>query len=335
MQRSRSDTGNELNSTVPRNGGPVVIVEPEPADPVRQTPMLRDPQLELSKLPIDEEDYEPTHSDELGRALRQLFSDVPDTAVPWVWKRALALDAQLDTTLSDFDDDEIDGTDEMTDRKHTSSQTTETIVRQAIRDVLSEARPKTVSQGVKRRRSNFEPTTHFNSWGDSDDPSATIALSDADADMLAAIRKQMGDDELDPADAVADEEEEEQGKRKAKYNMAGEDGMTLNDMAKMLGMAGPSGVKNMLNRIDSKIVFFASLDEVWFKKLMLGLANEYIDALQESLEEDGKLTVEDRDFLDDLREDPEQVWSSDNFRAWSKDFLADLYKNQRGPKQRQ
>lgn len=320
MQRRSGESDGE-HLTVPRGDGPVVIVEPEVDDPVRVTPLHREPQFEPSKLPIDDEDYVPSHGDELGRALRQLFADTPDEASPWVWRQAL----RISNKLADSDENDGDGEDEMNTQQGTQDTQAEAVVRSVVRRIMNEA--------PRRRRSTFDRTEpdavtprQVDRWGDVAEPTATIGLSDADAALLASI--DIGDD-VDPADRAADEEEEEIVRR-AKYNTAGEEGMTLAAIAEKLGMAGPSGVKNLLNRVEDKLKYFAGLDEIWFRDLMENLALAYIDELEDVLRKDDALTPDDEEFFAELRDDPDEVLQSEKFREWSKSFLADIYNAKSG-----
>lgn len=326
--------------TVPDDDdAPIVVVEPEPPDTVRTTPMMKQQPTELEQLPVHDEDFVPTNAQELSRGLKLLFSEVPDEAAAWMWKRARKLRAKIDQAVDD--------------REVTAEGRVRSIVRRAIAEAgLGKKRDPwareaeggiygdgptpeelaAIEVGDDDWESKWEKQ-----WGDtSKAPTAVMALSDEDADMLASLAKQADPDELDPADRAAEEEaaEEEERKRpKRKYVTTGEEGMTLKDIASKLGYSGASGVRNLIYRLTDKMQYFASLDEVWFNELMETFARAYVEELRDAVGEN--LDPTEAAFLDELMDDPETVMRLPEFRMWSADYLKTIYKGNLGKRDRQ
>jgi hypothetical protein len=334
IARMIAEVDMHTDTTVPGEPDhPIVVVEPEPPDPVVSTPMTMQQPTELDVIPIDEEGYAPTSTDELGRATRLLFKDVPEEAVGWLWKHVKRLKERIDSEVKSTPKNEI---------------SLRNIVRRMI---IEDSRMHHATAGV---HDDIEPTyadLDAIERGDDDASMAVVALSDDDANMLRNIRdKATQDDETDAAagdhtgkpEKRAPKASEKKKKKPANKALAkhfpwrtdddlyissgGEErGASLGDIAKSLGDIGASGVKNLMYRIEDKIAYFGSLDEVWFKEMMHEFAVAYVAELWEAAKEN--LDDEDIDFLEDLMDKPDTVLRLPEFRMWAHDALDKIYRD--------
>lgn len=320
--------------TVPGDDdSPVVITEPEPEEPVQSTPLMMGQPTELEHLPIDEEDYVPTGADELGRACRLLMKELPDEAAGWVWNKVTKL---VDKTLDAIAAEEV-GLEAMHDKKDITEESFRRLVRKMIREA-GKRNPygRNYNQGVYSDDGDkaaaaaaiMDQGIDTGELADMDllptGGMATMGLSDEDADMLASLRTAAGVDKDEEDDA-----EPAGPKKKGRKNVtAGEHGMSLGDIAKKMGYSGPSGVKNLLYKLEDKMQYFASLDEAWFKRLMIEFAKGYVEELRDA----GGANLDDADhrFLDELMDEPDQVLHSPEFRIWAQEYLNKIYKKKLG-----
>ena len=319
---------------------PVVITEPEPEEPAVTTPVMVGQPTDLEYLPIDEEDYEPTGADELGRACRLLLKDLPDEVAGHLWKKINKL---VDKTVEDLEESEFAAIDDVETEE--DSPMKEETFRRLVRHLIE-------GPGGYGRRLGSK--SQYNQGVYADGPSAadldaieagedidisdmdelpgggakgTVGMSEDDYALLQSLAHSAdpdGDGELDPADVAADEEET----RKKKYQTAGQEGMSLGDIAKKMGYSGPSGIKNMLYKLEDKMRYFAALDEVWFKNLMIEFAKAYVEELRDAVGEN--LDDDDEAFLDGLMKKPNQVLSSGDFRVWAAQGLSKIHKKKQG-----
>lgn len=332
-----------VETTVPGDEDhPIVVNEPMSDEPITTTAVsMRQPtDLErYEQLPVSEPDYVPSTSDELARACRLVLRDVPNERVAVMWKNIMKL---MDKTA---DDASIMRTGfESTQER--SKMKNETKVRQVIRhlikeigygrkkwDTTTEMGPSSadldkIEMGLDDDVSDM-PEIPVGSKGTGAIKKAVMGMSKGDYDLLQSIAGGLGED---PADVVADEEEAEQIRRR-KYVTAGEEGMSLKDIASKMGYLVPSSVKNLLYIIEDKIKYFASLDEVWFRDMMREFARAYVEEL---LDAGGrKLTKADVAFLTDTLVDVDeldQITEMDTFRLWAQEGLNKVYKSQSGKK---
>lgn len=290
-------------------------------EPVSVVDIGNDQPFDEMDLPIHDDDYVPSNSKELAIAVKLLINDIENDDVEKTWNLIRKIGNEMTS-------------------KNRNIQESEYIVRGLVQGCLAEISDSDMGEPTPEELDAIEQK-NSRKWGKKREPEAVYAMSASDADMLASIRSAAG---IDQADADADaEEEEEQRKKKAKedkrpgkYNTAGEDGATLDALAAVAGFSGPSGVKNLLYRIEDQVKYFSSLDEKWFKDLMEKLVSAYIEDLIDSLTTDekgrkiGKADPDDVEFLLDLSERPDEVMVQPAFRQWSHDFLQKIYKKGKG-----
>lgn len=306
------------DGTLPSDDVPVSVTEPSPDDVVSTTPVTMTQPTDIGELPVDDESYAPTSMHELGLAVRQLLSDVdvPDSEAPQLWTNIRDYIMRMTSGYDEFVIDRIDDDATQPDERfQLSYDVNESHVRHMIRRIVEVMGDKFVD--IDKLVDDND--TDISDINPHDDVMTDFVLSDDDYEMLKNIDTSDNDDvDLSP-----------RGRDKKKhYNTAGEEGMSLKDMAKELGYSGPSGVKNLLYKIEDKIRYFASLDDVWFKNLMTELAMAYVEELRDAVGEN--LDDDDKKFLDELMDNPDDVLSSPNFRMWAQQFLKQVYKKQLG-----
>lgn len=314
---------------------PIVVVEPKPADPVVQTPMMKLQPTELDKLPVDEPDFMPTSADELGRASRMILRDVPDETVEWMWKKIKRLRDKVDSEMDDK-----------------TFMKTETRLRNLIRNYLTEAGQRRII-GSRTGVHDDEPSdaelaaieratgdVDLDDLPDTPDEApaaygrgkpgkksrgnAIMGLSKEDEEALAMARRAFGMDgaEPDAADVTADEDESPA--KKKRYITAGEEGASLKDIAKEFGVS-IAKIKNDLYGITMVTRYTRWLMDEFpqeYTDTMEEFALEYIDAMREAASEDGELSVEERRFFNHLEENPMDFVSSPEYAPQFRYFIS-------------
>lgn len=307
---------------------PVVVVEPAGSDPVETSPMMKQQPTELDKLPIYEDDFEPTGADELGRAARMLLRDLPDEAAGWVWNKLKTFASKVNDSMSNRD------------------YTSEAYIRRLIRNMLNEAPGgrrrdmrsawrRDADQGVYRDEQPTEKELEAmgdlegwdsdweKTWGDPNEPAmADIAISDEDAEMLKSI----GDDNSDAVDpADADEEYDDTPAKKYVTGVT-----SWQDIADAVGYSGPSGAKNKAYGALIKQQYARWLEENRpgeLEEIMDEIVLEYADVLRELFDEEGGVSEQDEEYLRSLEDNPASALSEKWFPAALHDFLMHKMKN--------
>lgn len=125
-------------------------------------------------------------------------------------------------------------------------------------------------------------------------------------------------DYADPLDVAADEDEELE-KRYASQRSA-QDKNTLDNIAKQVGAAGPSGVKRIEQQAIGKLRFMLKdLEPGELEQIKLTAADDYTNYLQKSAKKgNNPLSQEDVELL---RKNPDIVMSLDGYREFLRKYI--------------
>jgi len=239
-----------------------------PPTPVDPSPQVA-VQLSVAEPPVDDPDFIPGSVEELALAANTLSKEVPADEIEWYYRQLHKLVTQAnDRDLAGPDAEEVEEVEEEVTMQEEAARR---IVRNALREVLTPEE----EAGLGFTPEEEAELDRYRS-GDTDD------YSTAGIDYF-------GDAEPEPEPAEPE-------------------GMSLEDLAQEFGYSGPSGIRQEINRITSKMEYFVQkISQEDLDALMSFAATEYIEVLGDT----GALDAAD---LSDLRAAPKAVQELDSFR---------------------